>query len=161
MEGMGPRFPPVLFQQDVGFFCSGALPTWKAGHKGHTRKGLGNFSQLSQALPGVQRRATDIWPEGCKQHLSAASEVPLSARRRTSAASLPAQPGPISRALKFRLDRTGGCNAPSWSWTASPPTGFVEPTRAEGEQMSSSIYAASIFVICKHGYGGFKTPRDL
>lgn len=27
--------------------------------------------------------------------------------------------------------------------------------------MSSSIYAASIFVICKHGYGGFKTPRDL
>lgn len=68
MEGMWPRFPSaprkiIFLQQDVGFLCSGNLPTLgRQDTKVTGKKGFEEVLVVSQGLPGVQRRGPDIWP---------------------------------------------------------------------------------------------------
>lgn len=82
MEGMRPRFPPALrgsssLLQDVGFFCSGNLPTLKAGHKGHWRRGFGELLLnrafgVKTAFPGFAWSGA-VWSRHLARKLEAAS----------------------------------------------------------------------------------------
>lgn len=88
MEGVRPRFPPALrgsSSPPAGcgfFFCSGNLPTLKAGHKGHRRRG-GLENSFSQGVwgDGSFPRVCLEWSgavptsgqKSWRQHLSAAS----------------------------------------------------------------------------------------
>lgn len=50
----------------------------------------------------------------------------------------------------YDCEQNGREKAPSCSWTVLPPTGVLNPHKAEGDRTSSSIYATSLLVICKH-----------